>query len=251
MVKNTLKISLLISASIFISVFASADDPSIFLKLAQGQQYEKIGKYQEALAEYESAMREDPRNEHVYMSLGLIYQYKLNDKKKAIEFYKKGIGYAPNNYGMSLNLMYAYFDVGDFGNAVRLYEQVSNMQHKSLHTFPKDALRTIFLNMNEEEVICFCKNFLSINPGDSILREKLSELYIERKDYKNARPQFEARLKYSRTTDNLGPTYFGLAVCDYYLEQYLSSIDYLDKAKAAGEYVPDQYFEMVREKISK
>lgn len=177
MVKNTFKISLLISASIFISVFASADDSSIFLKLAQGQEYEKLGKYQEALAEYESAMREDPINKHVYMSLGYIYQYELNDKKKAIEFYKKGIDYAPNDYGMSFNLMYAYFDIGDFDSAMRLYERLSSMQHKHSHTFPRDTLSKIFLNMNEDEVISFCKKFLAINPSDSILREKLSKLY--------------------------------------------------------------------------
>ena len=251
MARKKIILSFLILAIFLISVCVCADEVSSLLNIAQGQEYEKSARFQEAIAEYEKALQENPRSRHAYMSLGHIYQYQLNDKKKAISYYEKGLAYTPNDFGMSLNCMYAYFDVDDFDNAMRIYEMLSSMDHRFVHTFPRDALNKIFRNMNEQEVINFCKKYLSINPGDNILREKLSEIYMEKKDYYRARPEFEARLNYSKETDNVGPIYFGLAMCDYYLGQYQNSMDYLKKAKAAGEYVPDQYFDMVRERLVK
>lgn len=249
MVRNKFILSLLFSASILFPAVVCADELSILFKLAQGQEFEKSGKYQEAIEVYEKAMREDPRNAHVYMSIGHIYQYKLNDKKKAIEFYKRGLAYAPNDHGMSLNIMYAYFDVGDFDNAIKTYKMLSKMDHESFHSFPRDALNEIIVNMSDEKVIDFCKKYLSINSKDIILREKLSDVYMKRKEYEKARAEYDDRLKSGREKYSVGRIYFSLAVCDYYLGQYQNSLDYFTKAKDLGQYVPDQYFEMILEKI--
>ncbi len=75
MLRNKFILSLLFSASIIIPAVVYADELSILIKLAQGQEFEKSGKFQEAVEVYEKAMREDPRSVHVYMSLGHIYQY--------------------------------------------------------------------------------------------------------------------------------------------------------------------------------
>ena len=251
MARNTLIIIVLIIISILIPAFSCANELSALLILAKGQKYEKSGKFQEAIAEYEKALRVDPRSKHVYMSLGHIYQYGLNDKNKAIEYFKKGLTYAPNDYDISLNIMYAYFDVGDFKNALNTYELLSKSDHKQIHTFSTYALNKVLFKMNEDESIKFCKKYLAMNPGDNILREKLANIYMDKNDYPNARLEYEAILEHSDRLDNVGPIHFGLAVCDYYSGHYQSSLDHLIKAKASGEYVPDQYIEMVREELKK
>jgi tetratricopeptide (TPR) repeat protein len=249
MTKYIFIIGMFISAMILIPDFAFADETLILLKIAQGQEYEKAGKFQEAIAEYEKAMNEDPNSKYPYMSLGQIYQYKFNNSKKAIEYYKRGLSFAPKDYDMNLSIMYAYFHNCDFENALDTYVILSKIDHKSFHSFTSDALDEILLNMNEEKKISFCKKYLSINPGDSILRKKLSELYLDGKDYNNARSEFEARLENISNVDNVGRIYFGIAVCDYYLGEYHSSLNYFSKAKELGEHVPDQYFKFVREKL--
>ena len=249
MIKYIFIIATFISAIIIIPNYALADETLILLQIARGQEYEKAGKYQEAIAEYEKAMTEDPTNKHPYMSLGQIYQYKFNNSKKAIDYYKKGLSFAPKNYDMNLSIMYAYFNVGDFKNALETYVILSKSDHKPFHSFTVDALNKITLNMKEDEVISFCKKYLSINPGDNILREKLSDLYLERKEYYKARIELEARLGNISKFDNAGRIYFGIAVCDYYLGKYQSSLNYFSKAKKLGEHVPNQYFKFVREKL--
>jgi tetratricopeptide (TPR) repeat protein len=219
--------------------------------LITGSLAEKINWYSMAISQYEKAIALNPRDTNLYISVGNIYQCKLNDKRRAIDLYKRGLSYTPTDYGMNLNIMYAYFDTNDFDKAIEHYIVLSKIDGESFHNFPRDALKKIFIKYNKEEVIIFCKKYLTINPGDIILREKLSEIYMDRKDYKKARPEYEAILKYSRKYDNVGSIYFSLAVCDYYLGSYKSSYEYLDKAKELGESVPDQYFEMVREKLKK
>lgn len=251
MARKTFIIIILLSLGILSPALSYANEVSVLLILARGQEYEKSGKFQEAIAEYEKALKVDPQSKYVYMSLGHIYQYGLKDKNKAIEFFKKGLTFAPNDYDLGFNIMYAYFDVADFENAMKIYENLSKIDHKQIHAFTRDALNKILFKMNEDEAIKFCKKYLAMNPGDNILREKLADIYMEKNDYPNARLEFEARLKHSDKLDNLGPIYFGLAVCDYYSGHYQSSLDYLMKAKASGAYVPDQYFEMVREELKK
>ena len=251
MARNTFIIIILITTSILIPAFSCANELSALIILAKGQEYEKLGNFQEAIAAYEKALKVDPRSKHVYMSLGHIYQYGLNDKNKAIEYFKLGLAQAPNDYDISLNILYAYFDVGDFKNALKTYELLSKLDHKHIHTFTTDALNKIFIKMNGDEAVKFCKKYLAMNPGDNILREKLANIYMDKNDYPNARLEYEAILEHSDRLDNVGPIHFGLAVCDYYSGHYQSSLDHLIKAKASGEYVPDQYIEMVREDLKK
>ena len=249
MIKYRFIIGVFISVIILISDFAFADETLILLKIAQGQEYEKAGKFQEAIAEYEKAMNEDPTSKYPYMSLGQIYRYEFKDNKKAIEYFKRGLVFAPNDYDLNLSIMYAYFDTGYLEDALKTYVILSKIDHKPFHSFTVDALSKITLNMKEEEVISFCKKYLSINPADNILREKLSALYLERKEYYKARIELETRLKNISKFDNVGHIYFGIAVCDYHLGKYQSSLNYLTKAKELGEHVPDQYFKFAREKI--
>ena len=170
----------------------------LFLIFHEVKKFEKAGKIHEAIAEYEKAILKDPHSEYAYVSLGQIYQHKLNDKEQAIKFYKKGLAYAPNDNAINFNLMYAYFDVGDFDNAIRIYKMLSKNDHKSFHSFPRGTLKEIISNMSDEEVIDFCKKYLSINSNDMILRETLSDIYLKRKEYEKARPELEIRLKSGR-----------------------------------------------------
>ena len=241
-----------VTVAIFIAfIFGCSSQVAEDYHIVMGSLAEKFKWHKIAISQYEKAIALNPRNVPLYLSVGHIYQYELNDKNKAIEVYNRGLSYAPTDYGMNLNIMYAYFDISDFEKAIKKYVVLSKIDEKPFHAFPRDALDEILLNMNEEEVINFCKKYLSVNPGDIILRDKLLKIYMGRKDYKKAKAEFNARLKYSRKLENIGPIYFGLAVCDYYTGQYQSSLDYLLKAKELGEHVPEQYFEMVREKMKK
>ena len=55
---------------------------------------EKFKWNEMAISHYEKAIALNPHDVHLYLSVGHIHQYELNDKKKAIEVYNRGLSYA-------------------------------------------------------------------------------------------------------------------------------------------------------------
>jgi tetratricopeptide (TPR) repeat protein len=56
--------------------------------------YSTIGNYNEALRCYEKAYEYDPKPEFIFY-IASLYQHKLDDKKKALEYYERFIGLLP------------------------------------------------------------------------------------------------------------------------------------------------------------
>ena len=61
--------------------------------LEQGEQFFLENKPQEALPHLEKALYEAPKNEQVYLYLGIVYE-QLNNPDKAIQILKRGLGVA-------------------------------------------------------------------------------------------------------------------------------------------------------------
>ena len=103
-------------------------------------------------------------------------------------------------------------------------------------------------DQNQDEQIGFITTYLDINPSDIILHEYLSRIYMDRKDYQKAKLEIKTMLKYYSSS---GSEYFRLAVCEFYLENYDESMSYLIKAQELGESVPEEYIEIVKEKLAR
>jgi tetratricopeptide (TPR) repeat protein len=217
------------------------------LYVARGALLEEQGKYEKAINEYERALEIDPNFVELYVSIGNIYNFKLNKKNEAIEIYKSGLQRFPNDFSLNLNIMYVYFDLNDLDNGIKHYKKLSTIRTDAHRfTFPRRIVEKMTSEMNSDEQINFYKSYISINPSDIILREYLSEVYMDKKDYQNARNEFNSMLDYGYAS---GTVYFGLAVCEFYLGNYHNSMKLLEKAQDMGENVPDVYFDFVKEKI--
>ena len=77
---------------------------------------------------YKKALGLNPRISELYNKVGYIYQYELNNTINAIEMYLKGLEYEPNDYGLNLNIMYAYFSKEDITNGIKHYKVLSNIR---------------------------------------------------------------------------------------------------------------------------
>jgi tetratricopeptide (TPR) repeat protein len=71
-------------------------DPKVLSSLYFDKQaiYSALGNYQEALKCYEMAYKFDPKPEYLYY-IASLYQYYMNNKKKAIEYYEKFLSQLP------------------------------------------------------------------------------------------------------------------------------------------------------------
>ena len=215
--------------------------------IAKGSQLLKMGKEEKAILEFEKALDVKPSMIEAYQKIGYVYQYKIKDYQKAIQFYLKGLKYKPDNYQLNLNLMYAFFEVNQIEKALETYEKAAKIRPENKRfSFPIDKLKILFKGMDVNNKIQFCKEKLELNPTDTSIRKSLADIYLERKSYQKAKNQYEALITYGGDSGN---TYYGLGITNFYLEEYSSAFDYLKKAKELGEYVPDQYFEMVKNKM--
>lgn len=84
------------------------------------------GKIQEALSEYEEAMRLDPYHPEVHNAYALLLQFSFKKQELAIEHYKKAIEYRPEYSEAKTNLGNVYVDQGKYDEAIKLYEQALN-----------------------------------------------------------------------------------------------------------------------------
>jgi tetratricopeptide (TPR) repeat protein len=241
-----MKVYILCSALFLIACHSQASEYEHFQK---ADYLFNQGKFEEAIKEYELAIDENPELVAVYNRLGYIYQYELNDTQKAIEIYLKGLQKENSNYSLNLNIMHAFFEQENIPKGIKHYKILSDIRsEKDRYSFPRETINMITKDLGQDEVIGFCKEYLSINPTDKMLREVLSRIYMGKKDYKNARTELEAMLRYGYEA---GFVYFDLGVCSYYLGQYDNALTLLSTAKQLGEYVPEEYFEMVKQRIEK
>ncbi len=220
-----------------------------FDHVAKGAILQNQKKYQEAIEEYEKAIKIAPDFIEAYSSLGYIYQYDLKNLYKAIEIYLKGLKHSPDNYGLNLNLMHAYFELGDLENGVKQYEVLAKIRpDNKRYYFPRKIIQKIIFNFTEEDKYNFCKRYLALNPTDTILREILIDIYKSRKDYKNAENELQNQLKYDEPS---GSVYFDLGTCNYHLGNYENSLKFFKRAEELGVYVPQAFFDKLHLEIAK
>ena len=127
---------------ILVSVVASfifcsqATEIIYFAHISKGDDFLDKGDFQKAKIQYEKAIRIKPHLYDAYNKLGSLYHYELEEIQKAIEMYLKGLEYAPDDYGLNLNIMNAYFDIGRNDDGIRHYVKLSKIKsEKNIYSF--------------------------------------------------------------------------------------------------------------------
>ena len=220
-----------------------------FAHIAKGDDFLDKGDFQKAKMKYEKAIRIKPRLYNAYNKLGSLYHYELEEIQKAIEMYLKGLEYAPDDYGLNLNIMNAYFDEEDFERAQFYYMKLSYKSDKTYHSFPKEALKKMFKDVEESDIMNFCYKYLLVNPADVSLHEELAEIYKNKLDYEKWEIEVKKILQYASFEEIKAPYYFDLGSIYYHYGQFEASLEQFQLSKEAGFPVPQEIFDNVRSKI--
>ena len=216
--------------------------------IKQGAVQEERGNFIQAIDEYNKALVHNPKLLELYISIGNIYHQKLNDNKKASETYLKGLEIDPYDFNLNMNIMYLYFTDNDVEKGIKYYEILSKInKDNTAFSFTRDIIDEIFKNRDEKKIVSFCNRYLDINPTDNILREKLAAIYKRQKKYDLAEQELRFLLDHGYKYSMI---YFELGVCNYHLGEYVDSLNYLNKAKELGEYVPEKLIDQLKNKIS-
>jgi tetratricopeptide (TPR) repeat protein len=95
--------------------------------MVRGAKAESQGDYKRAITEYELALSEDPYDVDLYLSVGNIYRFKLNDTDNAFRVYQKGLELMPHSFLLNKAIMYSYFEQKDLRNGIRYYKILAEL----------------------------------------------------------------------------------------------------------------------------
>ena len=96
-------------------------NPTLYVYL--GGEYEKAGRYDQALLVYQDAIKKDVRNGRLLSRIGDLCLRK-GDKDQAISAYEKAAQYNPADYESQVNLATAYLEKGKAADAERVFRWV-------------------------------------------------------------------------------------------------------------------------------
>lgn len=190
------------------------DDPSLLF--AEINSYLKAGKLGELTGRLEQAIKQEPDNVSLYVTLGNVYdnllQGALKDKNdaKAAEYfeqakanYAKGLAKDPNHVDANYSIGALYFNKA----AVRtqemnaLPEDFSNAGLKKMETM-KNEVMALF-----DQALPYFQKAESVNPNDLNTLIALSEIFA-RKDDEDKSKEFKKRLDVVRGGGKNADSYF-------------------------------------------
>ena len=115
-------------------------DSQIYVKI--GKLYKQNGKNWEAKSVFEDILKEEPNNYDASISLGEIL-YEENELKNAVQVYNNILKYYPNDFDLHYALGMTYTLLNDFQKAKECYEMAAKINSLSYHS--KYALAQICL----------------------------------------------------------------------------------------------------------
>jgi len=111
---------------------AASDPNDKQVRVALGNTYYDMQRFDAAIKWYEEAVRLDPNNANVNTDLGTCYLY-TNNPEKAIELYKKSLTVDQKHPQSLQNLGFAYFSMANFADAVTTWEKLLDSHPEYAH----------------------------------------------------------------------------------------------------------------------
>ncbi len=95
-----------------------------------GESYYKLEDYKKAAEYYELAMKKKEQYWAAYYKLAKCYVF-TSDWNKALPMYKKILERDPENSSIKASLAYIYSMQGDFNNSISIYQELLTLQPKN------------------------------------------------------------------------------------------------------------------------
>ncbi|MBI5427146.1 MAG: tetratricopeptide repeat protein [Nitrospinae bacterium] len=158
-----------------------------------GEAYDRLGRYDEALAGFKAALEIKPDYFFALNNIGNIYG-KLGEPLKAIEYLKKAVAVRPDYPIANYNLAMAYQIVGERGKALAYYRKAAYLDSYFDKAFFNLAQLALEINLLDESIKNFVR-YIELRPGDKRAHFQLGNAYLRGKQYDLALEQYKKSLE--------------------------------------------------------
>ncbi len=194
--------------------------------IKRGIEYVEQGRLDEAIAEFEEAIKINPDDAKAHYNLGLTYdnQGRLDE---AIAEYKEAIRLNPDDANAHLNLGVAYADQGQLEEAIAEYQEAIR-----IHPDYANAHFNLGLAYDEqgrtEEAIAEYQEAIRINPDDADAHLNLGVAYKKQGRFDEAIAEYQEALRinpdYALVHLNLGVAYADQGQLEEAIAEYQEAI---------------------------
>ena len=154
-----------------------------------GTAYLLIGQRQKAIDAYKKAIKIKPDDAVSYYNIGSIYQIQ-NKHAQASDYFKKAYELEnKENYLVSLAL--SELKAGHIESASKHYKALA-LLHPEKDSFQYNLASCYELLKNYEQAIIIMKRLLSRNPKSITMAQKLANLYIEIRQFRQAKDLYDS-----------------------------------------------------------
>jgi tetratricopeptide (TPR) repeat protein len=170
----------------------SREDDLVNQHLAAGDRFRASGLLQEAIGEYESAMKIDPENPAVYERLGYAL-VEVQDYERAAKTYRRWVDLRPKDCRSHAGLGYAYLKQRLTDQAMRSYEQATQLCVDDPDVFAGMGAAYREAGYRVEAAEAF-RRAIELDPDDIAAYESLAAVYWDLELYPEAIAGYEAIL---------------------------------------------------------
>ena len=158
-----------------------------------GNVYADLGRYHEAIAEYERAIELDPGYAIPHTGLGNVYA-ELGRYDDAIAEYERAIELDPKDTYPHNGLGTIYARLGHYADAIAEFERAIELDPK--YAYPHTGLGNVYHELGQYyDAIAGCERAVELDPGDAYPHNSLGNVYYELGRYEDATAEFQKAIE--------------------------------------------------------
>ncbi len=189
------------------------------------------GKDQEALIEFQHFLELFPTNKltpNVLALIGQIY-YQNEQFENALSYYKRAIGFAPDNAKFYYNMGVIYYRLDDLSKAREYFEKAINLGKTDPDIYEK--LSYIFEELDSKDLaLKALEKSLQSNPDHLPTLFRLADVYYNKRDLLNSAEVYRKIINRTPGTDETIQAYIQLGKIYIEMERYEDAVIVLKKA---------------------
>ncbi|MFA5008693.1 MAG: tetratricopeptide repeat protein [Candidatus Omnitrophota bacterium] len=169
----------------------------------KGINYFREKKYNDAIAEFEKALKVDPNLAEGYYGLGYAYCSK-NQCEASLPYFKKAIELSPNYVDAYNGMAYAYNILGKYTDTISYYLKAEKLKADNLDAL--NGLGYAYASIGKyEDALSYFKKAIKVNPEYAPAYSGLGALYYSLGQFLDAKENFiKARDLFKKNNDEQG-----------------------------------------------
>ena len=156
---------------------------------ARAEQFEKVGRWEDAAAAYREILKVDPRSIAALNRLGAVY-VRQDKFEEAVKYYGQALALNPYEFGTNLNLGIAYIKMQDYARAAVPLEKAAEAEPSDFQA--RELLGVALVGRNDyAEAIPHLEKAAELAPRDLGTLYLLERSYLETKAFDKALGTFK------------------------------------------------------------